>query len=405
MYELSNYEKSFDFYCCENYLLFILTLCLCKNVFCAIREKRKYKKSEQMKIRQATPVDNEKLLELSRETPMLGSLVINVDRSPDYFCLARLQGENCKIFIAEKNDEILGMIGCSFREITLFGKLTPIAYIGGIKIRESAKSGLTVFRLMKKMKDYLLESKIKFAVILILNDNKAMTNLLSGRAGIPAFHLLAKYHITYIIPLYSLKSTGNYTIRESKPSDLEEIVNLFSQFYKDVELSPKWTPGFFTRLLEQSPNYNYSSILIALKNGNIVAALSLWDQSSFKQTVIERYSRWFKGLRFLTTPLHLLPRVGEPLSEICLRHAVYAEGYEPAVKDLVRAAIKKHRKEYRFFRAGFQDGDPLNNSTKGFPKMKIGLNLYAGFREDCTDTNDIIDRLSQLKIWEDLSLH
>ena len=70
-----------------------------------------------MKIRQATPVDNEKLLELSRETPMRGSLVINVDRSPDYFCLARLQGENCKIFVAEKNDEILGMIGCSFTKV------------------------------------------------------------------------------------------------------------------------------------------------------------------------------------------------------------------------------------------------------------------------------------------------
>ncbi|RKY53671.1 MAG: hypothetical protein DRP89_05885 [Candidatus Neomarinimicrobiota bacterium] len=283
--------------------------------------------------------------------------------------------------------------------------MTPIAYIGGIKIRKSAKSGITVFRLMKKVKDYLLESGVKFAVILVLSDNKAMTSLLSGRAGIPAFHLLAKYHITYIVPLYSVKSTENYTIRESKPSDLEEIVNLFSQFYKDIELSPKWTPIFFTRLLEQSPNYNYSNILIALKNGNIVAALSLWDQSSFKRTVVERYGGWYKGLRFITSPLHILPPVGKPLSEICLRHIICAEGHESAVMELVRAAIKKYRKEYRFFRAGFQDGDFLVNSIKGFPKLKIGLNLYAAFREDCADTNDVIARLSQSKIWEDLSLH
>ncbi len=358
-----------------------------------------------MNIRQATPKDNEKLLDLSRETPMRGALVINIDRSTNYFCLARLQGKNSKIFVAEKNNEILGMVGCSFRDIILFGKLTTIAYIGGVKIRESAKTGLTSFRLMKKVKDYLLESKIKFAVILVLSDNKAMTGLLSGRAGIPAFHLLAKYHITYIIPLYSLKSTENYTIRESKSSDLQEIVNLFSKFYKDTELSPRWTPEFFTTLLEQSPNYDYSNILVALKNENIVAALSLWNQSSFKRTVVERYSSWYKVLRFLTTPLHILPPVGEPMSEMCFRHIVCAKGHESAVTELVRTAIKKYRKEYRFFRAGFQDRDFLMNSIKGFPKLKIGLNLYAAFREDNADTNDIIYRLSQSKIWEDLSLH
>lgn len=358
-----------------------------------------------VRVRLATQEDNYRLLELARETPMKGAMSIEVDRSPDYFRLSKLQGSESKIFVAEQSGKLLGVVGCAFRNVSLFGKETCIAYVGGIKVRESAKKGFSAFHLMKNIRDYLYDSKARLAILLVLNDNNEMVSILSGRAGIPRFYLINKYRISYLLYLYSLRISNNYLIRESTQSDLKELASLFSEFYSKMELSPIWAAEKLSSIIETEPNFSYENILVALSNDSIVAAVSIWDQSSFKKTIVLRYSGFLKYVKSLHTPFNLLPPAGESLSELLLRHIVYKPAYLDATIDLVRSAVNKNRRRYKFIRAGTQERSEIAKCLKGWPRISIGLSAYVAFQKDFENVEDTVFRLRESQIWEDLSLH
>ncbi|PIS29946.1 MAG: hypothetical protein COT43_02785 [Candidatus Marinimicrobia bacterium CG08_land_8_20_14_0_20_45_22] len=357
-----------------------------------------------MNIRIATPKDNSELLELSRETPMNASLVVGVDRSPDYFILANLQGEDAQVFVAEEQGKILGAVGCSFRSVLIEYQPLRIAYIGGIKIRHSARNGITAFRLMRAVSDFLLSSDARFGVILAMKRNQAMISLLSGRAGIPGFDLLKTFRVTYLIPFFRRSTSRNLEIRICRAEDLPDLRRLFIEFYRQFELNPFISESHFDRLLTQ-PGFSLENFIVAVRGGELIAALSFWDQSGFKRTVIEKYGGAAKTVRFLTSPFHLLPPEGEPIAEIAVRHVVFSEGCDFAVRDLVRFIVAKNRKKYRLFRFGFPDSQLVSSASRGFLRISIPVNLYAAFRKNDSEKDAMIRRLQDAPIWEDLSLH
>ncbi|MDD5766333.1 MAG: hypothetical protein PHW79_08845 [Candidatus Marinimicrobia bacterium] len=357
-----------------------------------------------MNIRTATPQDNDQLLELSREAPMDASLVVGVDRSPDYFTLANLQGENAQVFVVEEHGKILGAVGCSFRTVLFELKQLRIAYIGGIKIRLSARNGMTAFRLMRAVSDFLLSGDARFGVILAMKHNQAMISLLSGRSGIPKFDLLKTFRITYLIPVFRRQISRNLEIRLCRPEDLPELRRLFIEFYKQFELNPFISESHIDRLLTQ-PGFSLENFIVAVRDGKLIAALSYWDQSGFKRTIVEKYSGAVKAVRFLMSPLHLLPPEGEPIMEIAIRHVVFSEGCDFAVHDLVRFMVAQNRERCRLFRFGFPDTQLISSASKGFPRISIPVNLYAAFRENDPEKDAMIRRLQDAPIWEDLSLH
>jgi len=91
-----------------------------------------------MIIREANSKDNQALLDISRTEPMESAVVLYVDRSPDYFYLPGLQGYDSKALIAERNKAIAGVIGISYRDVRLFGKLQRIGYTGKIFEKKAA---------------------------------------------------------------------------------------------------------------------------------------------------------------------------------------------------------------------------------------------------------------------------
>ena len=61
-----------------------------------------------MYIREATPEDNNQLLDLTSQTPMQGFLSLRIDRNPDFFSLLELRGASVTL-IAEYDKKILSL--------------------------------------------------------------------------------------------------------------------------------------------------------------------------------------------------------------------------------------------------------------------------------------------------------
>ncbi|HOG76256.1 MAG TPA: GNAT family N-acetyltransferase [Candidatus Marinimicrobia bacterium] len=357
-----------------------------------------------MKIRQANLADNQSLLALSRSAPMESRLSVNVDRAPDYFLLANLQGDDARVFVAEQDGVIVGAIGCCLREVLLAGQPTRIGYIGGIKVAAAARKGLTSFRLMNAVANYLRAVPVEMAIVITMTDNEAMAPILAGRVGMPPFHPINRFVINYIFPLFRPQVTGGYQIRSFRESDLDHLTRLFTDFFRNYSLTFEWTPKRLSALLNQ-PNFSSENILIATKDGRPVAALTWWDQSSFKRTIVEKYDGWLKTLAGLSKPLKIFPQAGEPLNELQIRHIVYEKEHTSAARDLIRYLFNEKKRKYRLFRIGFQQNSPLAALLSGLPHLKIHLNCYIASDKKDDETRLLISGLRQGQIWEDLSLH
>ncbi len=121
---------------------------------------------------------------------MENSLSLYVDRSPDYFYLPRLQGRGSKVYVVEKNGEIVATAGFSFRTVRLFDRQIRIAYVGGLKLKESARGSSALYRLIKKIYEELLSSDAEMGIVFTLRKNQRALSLLSGRLNFPRFYPL-----------------------------------------------------------------------------------------------------------------------------------------------------------------------------------------------------------------------
>jgi hypothetical protein len=357
-----------------------------------------------MIIREANRSDNAALLALSRRAPMDAKLVVNNDRTPDYFYLDELMGEQPVVLVAEERDTIIGTVGIVFRTVQYRSKSIPIAYIGGIKIENPSQNTLLTFRLMKYTMDYLMDTPVKFGFILVIGANRAMEALLSGRAGIPPFHLVSRYKVKNIFSLPPMYIRKRYLLRRANPEDIPLLADHYRQFYADWELGPDWNTAYLTSLFQQK-DFRIDNTWLAFQDTNLVAAISLWDLSRIKNTVISHYGGEFAFLKRLFAPFRLLPDLGEPLSEIVIRHLAYQNGYSDAAVNLLKYVIRKYRQDYRFFRCGYPLHSKQELIYKKFFGLSIPVNFYTVFRTDDPDRDEMNRHLQQALVWEDLSLH
>jgi hypothetical protein len=355
-----------------------------------------------MIIREANSKDNQALLDISRTEPMESAVVLYVDRSPDYFYLPGLQGYDSKVLIAERNKAIAGVIGISYRDVRLFGELQRIGYTGGLKIKESARRGWVLYRLMKTVADEMLSMKVSLCLLTALKENQKILRVITGRLNIPPFYPIAKFRVFHIIPILKFKHSSRYQIEKLSPSDIDEMVELFRSHFSQYELVEEFHRAKIEQMIDQSQEFSLDNFLVAKHNGRIVSIISYWDQFSFQKTIIQKYSRLFKGLYFFLKPLGILPEQGKPLKVLNIRHLICDKKYEDAARDLLRYTIMFFRPQYRLFRVGFHAQDPLLQVLKGFPRIGTNIILYAAFREE---DQVLTQKLQDALIWEDMSLH
>ncbi len=357
-----------------------------------------------MQIRFASEKDNQDLLRLARSTPMEGKVVVKVNRSPDYFMLANLQGDDARVLVAEKDGELVGAIGFSFRQVIIGRRTHKIAYLGGIKLAESVRKGIAAYRLVKATSDYLLSTDVEYGVLLVMEGNAAMEALLSGRAGIPRFYRISQFELTYLLPLLKPSINSDFQIRAAQPADEFALFDLWRNFHLNYELRPASLEKTW-QMLMQEPSFSLQNFYVALKGTQVVAAVSIWDQQAFKQTIVEHYGGSFRLVAKLLSPWQVLPKAGQPLRELNLRYLVYQPEQEAAAQALVRHLVRQFRHNYQMLRLGVPAGVFPATILQGLLRFKMRLNYYITCRELTSDNLQMINSLRTKPVWEDLCLH
>lgn len=317
------------------------------------------------RIEEARPEDDPELRRLLRDNPMEGEIRVSLEREPNAFLAAAVEGEPHRTIVAR--DPSAGIVGMGSRSVWN-------AFVNGEPVRLGYLSQLRVDRAFRGRKRLLVAGygllrsfrspdELSFDLTSIIADNEVARRLLgAGLPGLPAYREIEGF-TTLVLPA---------TSRPRKVSEIERgtrerlpgIAVCLERNRKRYQFASRFSVEDLLSP-ERSRGLAPEDFFVAISGGEIVGCLALWDQSGFKQVVVRGYAprlaRWRPWLNRLS-PLLGTPRLPEPgqiLPHAHLSH-VAVDGDDPQVfQALVEAAYAEARiRGYIYVVIGFASRHP-----------------------------------------------
>lgn len=298
----------------------------------------------------AGPDDEAELRALVRTTPLGGAIETTLRREPNYFDGASVEGPFHQVIAARAGATlpIVGMATRSVRMRYVDGELLPVGYLGGLRLREDVRSGLVLARGFHKLRQLHEDGRTEFYLTTVTEGNRAAIEALTrGRAGLPEYHELGRY-LTFILPTRSWRtppSTAGLSVRSLTTSELPQLLTFLNREGRERQFFPCLTADDFLGLASTYRELPFKQIICAWRDGQIVGTLAGWDQSAFKQSIIERYNgnwKWGRHIYNLFARgagLPRFPRPGDRLRSLMLALPVVSS----ADHDVWRALLEEVR--------------------------------------------------------------
>lgn len=326
-------------------------------------------------VRQAHEGDNEQLLKLSRDCPVLGPISFYQEREPRFFTLNELQGESYQVYVVESEDEIVGSISCALRWTYLNNQEFPTWYLGDLKIapRMRGKGVLREFVTQASRLFWEKGKKADLGMSLIVKTNPASRVLTGVRPYMPHFVPLGTIRNYAIHLLFPKKGEDHYQVTRATGEDTEAMTDLLKRAYIQKQFSPVIESAGFWKRVEQTPGLGLHDFYLAKYQGRILGLVAIWDQQSFKKVKILSFSpsvRLYRSLYNLFARVLGFQPIPPPRSFLpyfYLTHLAIA-GDDPAVfRALINRIHNDHlHSPYAFFTMGLPAGSPLENAMRGF---------------------------------------
>ena len=95
-----------------------------------------------VRVRPATPADNEALIALALACPMEGDVGLCVSRGPDFYALNRLEGDEWGMVVAEDAaGAVVGCVAVAERRAWLHGAEARVCYASDLKVHPTHRGG------------------------------------------------------------------------------------------------------------------------------------------------------------------------------------------------------------------------------------------------------------------------
>jgi predicted N-acetyltransferase YhbS len=326
-----------------------------------------------MRIRKSTPADNDALLELTRLTPMNGTISLRIDRDPVFEGLLTLRGEG-ETFVAVEDGHVVGCISVTYRSAFVNGVAEPVGYVADLKVHPSIRGGSCAFLLMKAVHDYAAQHESDLYLCVVAEGNDAVPSLLVGRATLPPFQPLGKFLVYSMLPKRRPLKRSTYDVDRLSENDVPAVCAFINERNASLLFSPLLQPRDFHA---NEAQYEENSItLVARANGDIVATLTAIDTGNVKANVVIDMPLHLKVLTATLrsfgkiVPVVHLPKVGEAMRILYLRNAAVTPGYERALGVLI-SAIRNwaFTERYSFVTIGLHERDPRRRVLNRIPRF------------------------------------
>ncbi len=356
-----------------------------------------------LRIREAEPSDNERLIGLARECPMRGIVTLYVDRAPDFFFLNRLQGDEWRVYVAEENGELIGSLSVAYRQAFVEGRPCRIAYLSDVKILPKYRGSTVAYRLLAAMFDAERSNDFDYFVCSALEGNTTVTTLFQGRTGFPSLHPVGVVHVVNNIPTRLPGRNNRTKVRRAADGDVEKIVVLLNKFHRSQQFAPVFSPDSFLSMIRTSTGLSLNDYFLVEEGDSISAVASCWDQAASKRLVIERHSATTQALVLASrigSAFGIIPRLPgphQPLRVLQVRHVAFAERNKEAARGPISFLLDRGEREgYHIVQIALSHEDVglLPHSLR----VSVSLQVFCGsLRHD-------VKKLNGQRVYEDVCL-
>ncbi len=283
---------------------------------------------------------------LLRDNPLGGAIQVSFEREPDYF-----HGENIvgidRTVIAMQNETVVCMGKCSTHDRWVNGRVLPVGYLGELRLDRRAqgrfdilRAGYDFFRATQS------ENPAACYFTSIATDNLRARSLLErGARGLPRYRFLTDF-VTLLIPVRRRSPASlphGLCLASGKDVPIERLVAFLNEQGSRHLLATAWSPEVLLGLARHGlPS---ERIAVMLHGSRIVACTGVWDQRSFRQTVVRGYRPLLARIRPLLnvvaqlTRTARLPAVGTVVPQAFLSPFACEPGFETAIPPLIEAAF------------------------------------------------------------------
>lgn len=262
-----------------------------------------------LEYRIATESDDPELRRLLRENPFPGRIQVTMEREPNFFLAAPIEGDFHQTAIVRDtaSGQIIAMLSRAVREVYVNGDVERFGYIGQMRVAPGYRSlPRAISRTGQLMESLDRDGRARLYLISIIDDNlPAKRFLTAGLPHLPVLREFARYHTLALYtrrPRRALPLPGNLRLEQGSAARLPQILDCLERHGRRYQLAPHWTNATLCQP-EHTPGLSPSDFWLAVDGEKVVGCVALWDQSSVKQTVIHNYTGWMGTLRPLINAL------------------------------------------------------------------------------------------------------
>lgn len=280
---------------------------------------------------------------LLRDNPTRGNISLSFTREPDYFADSRGAFGEKQTIVATRGDKVVCVGSCLTRMCYVNGHPKRVGYLGALRLDEGMAGQFSVLRRgYEFFREVQRNAPADFYFTSIASDNLRARKFLEARiAGMPMYEFIGEY-VTLVAPTKQRVRREHEVSLVSNSNLPRHFVNRYNS---EFQFAPCWSEEEeLSALADYGLEQRFQTVSTA---DGLIACAKLWDQRSFKQTVIHSYSLWMKIARpmvNLLAPLLAqphLPTAGTILREAYVSGLACNAGNAGALLSLVTALMAR----------------------------------------------------------------
>ena len=336
----------------------------------------------------ATRADEPEIRALVASVAMPGSVAIRFEREPDYLLGTSVMGDPCDVVVVrEAASGRLAGVGCrGERRVFVDGREARVGYLGGIRVAPGHRGRWLLAYASRWLAGEGRTSIPYFGVV--ARDNPRARDLLVGRRAprapdpLRVVRLAGLTSCSILLRPSRVRRPPGVAVGPATASELPEVI----AFLRREGARRQLYPAYRERDLVDGTlrDLAVGDIAVARRRGEIVGTLAAWDQSGFKQDVVDGYGPTLRRLRpayDLAARLlgaQPLTRPGEAVP-LALGACLAVAGDDPDLFDaLLDAAGESARHRGKaYLMLGLADEDPLLARLRRRLSVRYRSDLYS----------------------------
>ncbi len=323
------------------------------------------------------------------ESAQPGNIQVAYCREPDYFHGIEVCGKLNQTLIYEHGPELKAISIRSIKPVFINGKTVDFGYLSGLRIAADSRRGIILGRGYQALRKLHGDNKVKAYLTTIVDKNViAKTVLTSGKAHIPAYRDIGKYHVyTVLFNRYKRCDHHGVDIINGNEVSLKQILSFLRENGSRKQFYPVYTPDDFNT--GYTRDFLQKDFYIAVQGSRITGVVGAWNQTDYKQHVITGYNGILNGGKIIVdTALRVsgfkpLPKQNEAVKAFTISFACIRDD-NPGVLSALLCKIyyEKRKLDFHGFSIGFHERDTLRIVMNNFFCIPYTSRIYLVYWED-----------------------